>query len=257
MHWIGRGGNEIELFVKPSRFLVFRVDGEGAYARDVGGLERALHGVFQQSFPNALAVPAAMHGETCEQHDGDRVTRQPFGEAPGRVFTGHLADRQRVIADDSIADEADVGLRGPGLLVLPCVAQEIPVQFLPAAVKSFNAVIGPEFFNAAFRAQRFGPASKNPGSFRSRSRTGRGRGGASSAARKAFHCAALRPKVRRSASASSARASALSKTNSLTERWEAAAAACSARLASRVRRRSSFSLRVVVRVVVAPFRFRH
>ena len=49
--------------------------------------------------------------------------------------------------------------------------------------------------------------------------------GASSAAMKAFHWAAPRPKVRRSASVSSARANALCRTNSLTERCETAAAA--------------------------------
>jgi hypothetical protein len=50
----------------------------------------------------------------------------------------------------------------------------------------------------------------------------------------AFHCVGLRPNPRRSACVSSARASALSSTNSLTERCETAAAACSARLALRV-----------------------
>ena len=50
-----------------------------------------------------------------------------------------------------------------------------------------------------------------------RSSRGRVRGGASSASTKAFHWAALRPKVRRCSSASSARARALSRTNSLTE----------------------------------------
>src|SRR5271166_3219023 len=72
---------------------------------------------------------------------------------------------------------------------------------------------------------------------------GKGRGGASSAAKNAFHCVAFSPKVRRSASASSAQASALSRTNSLTEQLEAAAAARNAVFALRVNRRSSFSLR--------------
>src|SRR5262249_27737015 len=72
---------------------------------------------------------------------------------------------------------------------------------------------------------------------------GRGRGGASRAAINAFHLAVDNPKVRRSASASSARANALSRTNSLTDRFEAAAAACNAAFAAGVNRRSSFSLR--------------
>lgn len=96
------------------------------------------------------------------------------------------------------------------------------------------------------------PGIKKTGSFSRRFKRGRGRVGASSAARNAFHCVALRPKDRRSASASSARAKALSSTNSLTERCETAAAACRARFALRVSRRSSFSLRVV-RVAIIPF----
>src|SRR5208282_4228727 len=100
-----------------------------------------------------------------------------------------------------------------------------------------------QFFDAPDFAHWRVPASKNPGSFKRRSKRGRGRGGASSAAMNAFHCAEFSPKVRRSARASSARASALSRTNSLTERLEAAAAARKAVLALRVNRRSSFSLR--------------
>ena len=77
------------------------------------------------------------------------MTREHLDEAFGRLLTGHLADRERLIANDGIADEADIGLHGTGLLVLPRVAQEIAVQFLPAAVESFNPVIGAELFNAA------------------------------------------------------------------------------------------------------------
>ena len=35
------------------------------------------------------------------------------------------------------------------LLIRPGVPQQIPVEFLPAAVKTFNQVIGAELFNAA------------------------------------------------------------------------------------------------------------
>ncbi len=104
-------------------------------------------------------------------------------------------------------------------------------------------MVTPQFFDAPDFAHWRVPASKKPGSFIRRSKRGRGRGGASSAARKAFHCAVFSPKVRRSARASSARANALSRTNSLTERLEAAAAARNAVLALRVSRRSSFSVR--------------
>jgi hypothetical protein len=90
------------------------------------------------------------------------------------------------------------------------------------------------------------PRSKTLGSLRSLARRGAGRGGADSAAWKAAHCLAFRPKRRRSGNVSSARARALSRTNSLTDRRAAKAAICKARLADGVKRRSSFWLRVSV-----------
>lgn len=92
MHRISRGGDEIEFLVESPRLFVFRVDGEGANAGNLRGLERALHGIFQEGLPDALTVPAAICGKKREQHDRDGVTRQPFGETYRRLFTGHLAD---------------------------------------------------------------------------------------------------------------------------------------------------------------------
>lgn len=95
-------------------------------------------------------MPVAIHGETRQQQNRDRVARKAFGQALGCLFTRHLADRERVVANDGIGNQAHIGLGGPGLLILPGVAQEIPV--LPPAVESFNPVIGPELFNASFCA---------------------------------------------------------------------------------------------------------
>jgi hypothetical protein len=72
----------------------------------------------------------------------------------------------------------------------------------------------------------------------------RGREGASSAAKNAFHCTAPRRKVCRSASTSLARCNALTSTNSLSEQCATAAADCKACLAPRVIRKLSFSLRL-------------
>jgi hypothetical protein len=62
--------------------------------------------------------------------------------------------------------------------------------------------------------------------------------------------------VRLSAKASLARANALSRTNSLTERLEAAAAACKVCFALRVSLKSSFSLRVERGDIASPYAFR-
>jgi len=80
------------------------------------------------------------------------VPRQTFGEALRRFLPGYLADGQRVIADDAIACEPNIGLRRAGLLIGPGITQEVTVQFLLAAVKSFNRVIGAELLDAALCA---------------------------------------------------------------------------------------------------------
>lgn len=98
---------------------------------------------------DTLALPAVAHRRTREQHDRDPVTRRPFGEAFGYLFMENLADRERVIADNGIAVEPDISLRGARLLLLPCVTLEVAVQVLSAAVESFNLVIWAKLLNAA------------------------------------------------------------------------------------------------------------
>ena len=77
------------------------------------------------------------------------MTRQSLGKTFGSFFTGDLAHGQGVIADDGIADQTDIGLCGSSLLVCPSESQQIPVEFLAAAVKTFDQVIGAKFFDAA------------------------------------------------------------------------------------------------------------
>src|SRR5215472_8190007 len=228
------------------------MDRKGSYAGYVGGLQRSQHRIFKQRPANALPLPTPIHCKTRQQHDGHRMTRESLFQTFRRFLVGNVTHGKRVVADDGIACNPDIGLCGACLLVLPRVAKQVAVQLFSAAVEVFNVMIRTQLFNVAGLGHRCGPASKNPGSFRSRSRLGSGRGGASSAVRNAFHCLASSPNVRRSAKASSARAKALSSTNSLTERCATAAAACNARFAFFVSRRSSFSVRVVRDDMCAP-----
>src|ERR1035438_7045824 len=119
MHRIGRGGQEIEFFVEPPGVLVLCMYGERPNAGNLGGLERALHRVPQKRPPGALALPASIHRQPCQQHDGYWMSRQPFGEALGRMFAGDLSDSQGVIAHHGIPRQADVRLCGSRQLVAP------------------------------------------------------------------------------------------------------------------------------------------
>ena len=149
MHRIGRGGDEIKFLVEAPGLLILRMHREGADAGNVGRLDGALHRVPQKRLPDALALRAPIHRKTRKQHDRHRMARQSFGETLGRFLAGNLADGEGVIANDGIPHQADIGLRGSRLLVRPGESQQIPVEFLPAAVKSLNRVIGAELFNAA------------------------------------------------------------------------------------------------------------
>jgi hypothetical protein len=83
---VGGRGDEIEMLVEASGVVVFGVNREGADAGDVGGLQGALHGIAQERFANALALPAAIDGQAREQHDGHGM----FGQAFGQAFRGFL-----------------------------------------------------------------------------------------------------------------------------------------------------------------------
>ena len=171
------------------------------------------------------------------------------GQAPrysfGRFAMADLTHRKSVEADDLAICTANVCLRRACLLILQCVAYKVSIQLLASAIESIDGVLPPELLNVTSRVQLPRRESKKVGSLSKRFSRGSGRGGASRAARNAFHCSALSPKNRRSARVSPALASALSRTNSLTERCETEAAAFSVSFASRVRRRSSFSVRVL------------
>src|ERR1035438_3797581 len=158
---------------------------------------------------------------------------------------GDLAHHERVIADHLLIGQGDIGLRCFGLLVLEGVAIEKAIQSLLAAIKIINLVAPLELFNSE-RRHYMRPRSKTLDSLRSLARRRDGRGGASSAFWKASHCALFNPKSCRSGRVSSARARALSSTNSLTERCMADAAVCRICFADLVSRISTFSLRVSI-----------
>ena len=149
MHRIGRGGDKIKFPVEAPGLLVLGVHRKRPNAGNVGRLDGALHRVAQKSLSDTLAVPASIHRQTCQQHYGHRMTRQPLGKTFGSFLASNLANSERVIADDGIRHQANIGLCRSRLLVSPGVPQQIPVEFLPATVKFFYRMFGAELFDAA------------------------------------------------------------------------------------------------------------
>src|SRR6185312_10067211 len=143
------------------------------------------------------------------------MPRQAFLKAFRSVRKFDLAHNQTVVTNDGAIRESDVGLGRVGALVLKSVFQEPVIQVGLSAIKCIEHMLAREFLDAAGFTHRAGPDWKNPGSERSFFSLGKGRVGASRAAWNAAQFSALREKMRRSASISSALESALSITKSL------------------------------------------
>src|SRR5690606_10181644 len=119
--------------------------------------------------------------------------------------------------DDGMVGEAEIGLRGIGLLIGQRKTDEEAVERLFAAIEFVDRVPPRQLLDAKGCHAGSLP-EKMLRSFRSLRMRGMSRTGASSAFMKVCQRSASSPKCLRSASASSARSRALSRTKSLTER---------------------------------------
>ncbi len=228
--------------IEPCGGLILRVNGERPNAAYVRGLQRPRKSVEQQAGPDATTPPIAMRGETREDHQRNRMPRHAFDDALWSVRMPRLSHNQRIKSDYSIIDRADIGQSGSRLLRLKRMTNQETIQLRPTAGEILDGMGTIELFDP--RAARHDLGSKIDGSRNKRSNLACLRGGASSAATKASQLSTSSVKTRRSAKRSSASLNALSSTKSLTVLHETAAAACKVRLASLLRRRSSFSLLV-------------
>jgi hypothetical protein len=77
------------------------------------------------------------------------MARLSLGETFRRFLAGDMAYGEGVVADDGIPYQANISLGRSRLLVSPGESQQITVEFLPAAVKTFNRVTGTKFLDAA------------------------------------------------------------------------------------------------------------
>jgi hypothetical protein len=69
---------KIEFVVKSPRLFVFSVDGKARMPAMSAAWSVRCIAFFQKGLPNTLALPAAVHCKTREEHDRGRVTRQPL-----------------------------------------------------------------------------------------------------------------------------------------------------------------------------------
>ena len=180
-----------------------------------------------------------------EQDDWDRVPRKTFSGSLRGAIILHATSAQAVTADRRFIDSSNISLSCSGALARQSKASQIGVERFCAAVETVQNVPRIELLDA----RRVSPVdltqSRTLGSLRSRASRGLGFGDASSAAINAVQCFASSRNTCRSDRTLSARANALSSTNSLRVLWLTSAALCKARFAFGVSRRSSFAVRLV------------
>src|SRR6185437_13302387 len=233
---------ETKMFVEGFRRIVLGMNHDPAHASDFGDHLGSPKRVAQEARAQTLPVEPTVNGNARDDHDGDRMARQPFPKPLGRIVKHDIADGEAVKSRDDLSDDRDIGLRAVGSLAVQRMDAKKSIQRLHAAIELSDDVSRVELLD--MRLGRCRAQSKTLGSFRSCSRRAWRCGGASSASMNALHCSALSLIERCSANTSSARMSALWRTNSVTDLRSAAAASWRRRLSWAERRKSSFALRV-------------
>lgn len=132
----GRRG-KVELLVVGPRCIILGVDGEGAYAADLGGLQRPKDRVSQQRPADSFLLPVLPDGKASQQHDGNRVARQTFAEALRHAVILDLTDGEAVVAQQGIAVQTEVGLSCVAGLILKRVAVKPTIEVRLTAIEMF------------------------------------------------------------------------------------------------------------------------
>jgi hypothetical protein len=138
MHRVAEPVGEAEMAVERARRVVLRMHDQRPDSGNVGGLNRAQDRVFQQARADAFAVPIPVGGKTGEDHDWHGMLREALAKPWRRGGVADLADDKRVKANNVIARQRHIGLRGIGLLVLQGIADKETVERLGPAVKGFH-----------------------------------------------------------------------------------------------------------------------
>ena len=144
---ISRAGLEFPRFVPLTRGIVFGMDQQTANPGDVGSLCGAQQGVLEQGLAQTLTLMLLVHGESSQDHDRHRVTRQPRHHFRGRGFRIDAADGEAVEADHQVTLAADIGLHAVGLLVDERIALQELVQCGLAAIERIDLIRCSELAN--------------------------------------------------------------------------------------------------------------
>src|SRR6516162_3657043 len=148
MHGIAWRSYEIEALVEGPCLIILGVDGKGAKAGDLGRRERSGERVLQKTGPDPFSRPRAGDREAREDHQGNRMPGDALAQPLRCILVVHVPERQCVKADHLVIRESQISLRGVGKLALQSEADQKAVQRFLSAIKSLDAMITPQLFDA-------------------------------------------------------------------------------------------------------------
>jgi hypothetical protein len=140
MKGIGRRWRKAMALIEGAGALILGVDDDRANAGDVGSSKRPQHGVAKQSGSDPLALPVQGDCQSGQHHYGNRITPKPFPQTVGGILESDLSDNKRVVTNDVFTGTGDIGLSGPGLLVRPCVVDQIAIERVLTAIECFDCL---------------------------------------------------------------------------------------------------------------------
>lgn len=138
MKGVCRGWREAMPHIEGAGTFVLGMNNDRADTGDVGGGKRPQHSVAQQSGSNPFALPVERDRQSRQHHHGDWITPKPFSQPVGRRLESNLSDNKRVVANDGFTGTRDIGLSRLGLLVRPCVVDQIAIERVLPAIECLD-----------------------------------------------------------------------------------------------------------------------
>src|SRR6266545_3618236 len=91
--------------------IVFRMNRKRAHAGQFRDLQRTLHGMAQEFCSDAATMPFTRHRKTRQNNKRNGMPRETFRYALRSLRVYDMAGHERVIADNGVVAQRDIGAR--------------------------------------------------------------------------------------------------------------------------------------------------
>jgi len=152
------------------RFIIFCMNCQRAHPDNIRNLHCTPQRVQEQAGTYPPPLPVAMHGQPRQDKKRYGMTGHAFDNALRRISVTDFPSHNRIVADNRLFAQADIGLRGIHLLGPERMTNEEPIKFRLAAGEILDLMSALQFFYSQWICHGLG--SKTDGSRNSRSRRG-------------------------------------------------------------------------------------